>query len=122
MSQAGLEPVTARKSWVKHQELPRMKDYQILEVEGGGLRETTFLRGGETNLENIWASRTRGFLNHTGGVLSKRRERSIFPGHIWCVCKEPCKIYNIFLKKQMTGSLILKLSRPPPGGIGWKRG
>lgn len=59
MSRAGLEPMTARKSWVRHQEeLPRMNDDWILEVEGGGLRETTFPAGGETNSENIWTPKT----------------------------------------------------------------
>lgn len=51
--------MTPRKSWVRHQEeLPRMNDDWILEVEGGGLRETTFLAGGETNSENIWTPKT----------------------------------------------------------------
>lgn len=127
MSQAALGPVPARKSWVRHQEeLPRVKDYWILEVEGGGLKETSFLMGRNANPENIWTPKIllTSFLKHPSGVPGKRREkRSIFPGNIWCICKEPHEIYNIFVKRQMTGSLFLKLSGPPGlAGLGWKRG
>ena len=102
MSWAGLEPETARKSWVRHQEeLPRMKDDWILEVEGEGLRKTTFLTGGETNSENISTPKTFTAFWATLAECWPREEkkRSIFPGNIWCVCKEPHEIYNIFFEE-----------------------